>query len=514
MNAEAIAMVRAMQAHPEMFLQQGAKRHLLWFAQYTDTTFKATPFHTAYYKVLDAFAHGRIRKLIIQAPPQHGKSQGSSRNLPAFMLGLNPELKIGLASYAATVATDFNRDVQRIIDTAEYNAVFPNTLLNESNVVTVSGSYLRNSEIFEIVGHRGSFRTVGRGGSLTSRTLDVGILDDLYKDGQEANSPIVRERAWDWYTKVFLSRFHNDSQQLIVFTRWHKDDIIGKILATQKYTMLNDWSQLESIDPKTWAVVNFEAIKMGEPTEIDPRENGTALWESRHSLERLTEKRAIDPVGFQCLYQGNPDNAEGRLYQPFKTWIDKTEWGKVVRSGNYTDVADEGDDYLCSICYDVVVSENQTYDEHRKRWQPIIYALVTDVIYTDENTDVTSVTVPDMLNRNATQRAWVESNNGGSQFEKKVKTRTKAITTAFYQGQNKEARIITNAPFVCQSIVMPFGWENRFPRFHDAIDGFLREFSANAHDDAPDALTGIYEKEIADGNTQQFAIRSKGIRVH
>ena len=511
---DTIALTRLMQANPDIFLCEGARRNLLWFAEYMDATFQATPFHKSYYRIMDAFAHRKIHKMIIQAPPQHGKSQCSSRFLPAFMLGLNPDLKIGLASYAATIATDFNRDVQRLIDTQEYNGAFPQTSLNASNVVTVSGNYLRNSEVFEIVNHKGSFRTVGRGGSLTSKTLDVGILDDLYKDSKEANSPVVRQQAWKWYTDVFLSRFHNDSQQLIVFTRWHKDDIIGHILESQKHIIVKNWADIENVPKDTWVVVNYEAIKTGEPTEIDERQPGCALWDTRHSLERLKAIRDINPVGFQCLYQGNPGNAEGRLYQPFKTWINKEDWGKYVRSGNYTDVADEGNDFLFSACYDIYVSENQTWDEHRKRFVPLIYALITDIEFTDANTDVTTITVPAMLNRNGTQRAWIESNNGGSQFEKVVKTKVRAMTTAFYQGTNKESRIVTNAPFVNQSIIMPFDWDNRFPKAYEAITNFLREFTANAHDDAVDGLTGIYEKEIADGNTQPYNAHNRGIRVH
>ena len=120
--------------------------------------------------------------------PTHN-SQGSSRFLPAQMLGLWPDLKICICSYAATIAKDFNRDVQRLIDCDEYRAVFPDTNLNGSNVVTVANNYLRNSDVFEIVNHTGSLRVVGRGGSLTSKTVDVMIYDDLYKDSAEANSP-------------------------------------------------------------------------------------------------------------------------------------------------------------------------------------------------------------------------------------------------------------------------------------------------------------------------------------
>lgn len=493
--------------------RERARRHLLPFAQYVDPKFDATPFHTAYYRILDKFAHKEIYKLIIQAPPQHGKSQGSSRFLPAFIEGLNPDTKTALASYAATIAKDFNRDVQRIIDTDEYRNVFPETYLNGSNVVTVASNYLRNSDVIEMVGHKGCFRVVGRGGSLTSKTVDVMILDDLYKDYAEGNSPITREAVWNWYTSVVVSRLHNESQQLIVFTRWNKDDLIGKILKAEKYIEVTEWSQLDNVPKDVWVLVNFEALKTGEPTEIDPRNPDEALWPERHSSDMLKKKRNLDGIQFQCLYQGNPGDASGLLYQPFKTWVDKSEYGTLVRKGCYVDVADDGDDFLAGATYDIYRSQEQAWNEVTRRFEPILYALITDVEFTDENTDVTSITVPRMINANGTEKAWIESNNGGSQFEKKIRTKVKASTVAFYQGANKESRIITNAAFVNQSIIMPFGWEKRYPKFYEHITGFLRLFKGNEHDDGADLLTGIYEKEIANGNTLPYNRATKGITI-
>lgn len=511
---EVLKLTRLLGTHPEVLMQEAARRNLMWYASYMHPTFQATPFHVAYYRILDKFARGEIRNLIIQAPPQHGKSEGSSRFLPSYMLGLNPDTKIVIASYAATIAKDFNRDVQRLIDCEEYHGVFPNTTLNGSNVVTVSSNYLRNSDVFEIVDHVGSLRVVGRGGSLTSKTADVMIFDDLYKDAAEANSPVVRQGAWDWYTKVARTRLHNDSQQLIVFTRWHPDDIIGKIIESEEVITAEKWSDFDNVPPGAWVLVNFEAIKTGGPTELDAREAGQALWPERHSLDRLVAQRAIDPVGFQCLFQGDPGNAEGKLYQPFKTWVEKSEWGQYVRSGCYVDVADEGDDYLAAITYDIYRGDSQIWNEKTSRWEPLVFALVTDVIYTDESTDVTTVTVPRMINANNVQKVWVESNNGGSQFEKTIKKKVRALTVPFYQGANKESRVVTNAPFVNQQVIMPFGWETRFPKFHEHITSFLRKFDANAHDDDADALTGVFEKELADGNVKPYGAANRGVRVH
>lgn len=445
--------------------------------------------------------------------PTHN-SEGSSRKLPAFMLGLNPDKKICIGSYAATIARDFNRDVQRIIDTPSYRELFPETYLNGSNVVTMANTYLRNSDVIEMVGHKGSLRVVGRGGSLTSKTVDVSILDDVYKDYAEGNSPIVRNAAWKWYTTVVRTRLHNDSQELIVFTRWHDDDLIGRIEKSGETVIeIKSWDDVKNIPAGAWVRINFEGLKTGEPTEIDPREPGAALWDRRHSRAKLEGQRALDPVQFQCLYQGNPGNAEGKLYlNPFRTYVDKSEWGTYVRSGNYTDVADEGDDFTFSACYDVYKSGNEAWNEQKKRFEPILYALITDMVFTQENTEVTSVTVPEMINRCGTQKAWIESNNGGAGFEKLIRKKIKAISEPFYQGANKESRIITNSASVNAQIIMPLGWEERFPKIHEHVTGFLRDFRANEHDDPEDGLTGIYEKELADGDTRPYSQATRGIK--
>ena len=505
-----------MDKQQQQLVERMARNNFELFVPYMRDDYDATDFHVVLLKLFNRFAHGEIRKMIVQVSPQHGKSELSSRMLPAFMLGLNPDLKIGLGSYAATIARDFNRDVQRIIDTPEYKAVFPDTFLSGSNVVTMSNNYLRNSDVIEMVGHRGSFRVVGRGGSLTSKTIDVMILDDVYKDYAEGNSPVVRESAWKWYTSVVRTRLHNDSQELIVFTRWHEEDVIGMIEKSNEQIIdVKSWSDIDNIPPGAWVRVNFEALKTGAPTELDPRSEGEPLWPERHSKQELESQKELDPVMFNCLYQGNPGSAEGRLYaHPFKTYVDKEDYGTYIRSGNYTDVADEGSDFLASVNYDIYKSPNDYYNEQKKRFEPILFALITDMEYTDESTEVTTITVPAMINRNGTQKAWVESNNGGSSFEKQIRPKVKAVTFPFYQGANKESRIVSNAAIVNTQIIMPFGWETRFPKIYEHLTHFLRDFTANAHDDIEDCLTGVVEKEIIDGNIHPYGGGSRGVKVH
>jgi len=513
-DPEMLAAYKKITENPEALVKAAARKRFQNFSRFMQPDLVLEPFHVVYYMLLDMFAKGLIKKMIVQQPPQHGKSQGSSRFLPAFMLGLDPNKKIAIGSYSATVAQDFNRDVQKIIDTYEYRQLFPKTFLNGSNQVTMSNTFLRNSNVIEMVGNKGSLRVVGRGGALTSKSVDVSILDDVYKDYAEGNSPVVRAAAWKWYTTVVRTRLHNDSQELIVFTRWHDDDLIGRIEKSGELVIdIKKWSDLENIPKGAWLRINFEALKTEDPTEIDPREKGQSLWEGRHSTEKLLAQKTLDAVQFQCLYQGNPGSAAGRLYQPFKTWIDKSDYGIYIRSGCYVDVADEGSDLLFAATYDVYKSDNSAWNEKTKKFEPILFALITDMEMTDKNTDVTTVTVPAMINRNGTQLVWIESNAGGAQFEKNVKKKFKARSEPFYQSGNKESRIITSSAMVNQSIIMPFGWETRFKDVHDHITTFLRNFDSNDHDDPEDGITGIYEKEIADGNIKPYSHQNRGVTL-
>lgn len=248
-------------------------------------------------------------------PPQHGKSELTSRRMPAYLLGLNPKLRIVGASYSADIAASFNRDVQRIIDSNVYHSIFKDTLLNSRNIKTsAKGSYLRNADIFETVGHKGYYKSVGVGGSLTGFTSDILIIDDPVKDAVEAQSPTDQQKKWDWYTSVALTRLHNDAQQLITMTRWHKHDLCGKILDNM---------------PEGWEVLHLEALKQNIHHPKDPRKQGEALWPDRHNKERILSIAKADPRTFDALFQGDPKPNKTSLYA---TGFD---YGRNVSDRNY-----------------------------------------------------------------------------------------------------------------------------------------------------------------------------------
>ena len=469
-----------------------ARKHILDFTKFTLSGFKVEDFHKKYYTLLNEFAYKRIKNLIITMPPQHGKSEGSTRRLPSFVLGLFPNTKIAVASYNDPFASKFNRDVQRIIDSDKYNNVFPDTTLSRSNVVTVSSNYLRNSHEFEVVGYKGGLKSVGRGGPLTGNPVDVMIMDDLYKDYMEGNSPVIRQTVWDWYTSVVQTRLHNDSQQLIVFTRWHEEDLIGLLEEKGKVHEISSIEELDNLELKQdeWVKVNFEALKTFDPTPIDPREKGEALWPGKHSVEKLNSAKEIDKEKFECLYQGNPSSAEGLLYTPFKT-IGNYPAFKIIK--NYTDTADTGKDNLCSIVYGVPLD---AVDRH-------LY--IIDVLYTDEPMEATEPLTIDLLNDNKVNKAKIESNNGGRGFARVVKKGVSCHVDWFHQSANKEARIFSNSAQVNERIVMPRDWHIRWPDFYNDVSKYKKLFAANKKDDAADTLTGIVEEETL--NKGKYAVR-------
>ncbi len=437
------------------------------------------PFHENYYRLLQAFADGRIRRLMITVPPQHGKSLGASVLLPAYILGLDPDRRIAIASYNKSLASRFNRHVQRMIESFRYPKVFPDTTIKKGG--STHRSYVRAGDHVEIVGHEGELFSTGRGGPLTGNRVDTLIMDDLYKNAKEGNSPRIREGCWDWYTSVVRTRMHNDSSELIVFTRWHEEDLIGMIYAREEVVPLTSWADLDGRPAGSWLHLNLEALKDSPPSEIDPRVFGEALWPERHSVELLLTKRALDPVQFECMYQGRPSAPQGLLYGVgFKTYGVLPR--DLVKHANYTDTADMGDDYLCSVCYSVGLDE-------------LIY--VTDVVYSAEGMEITEELVGDMLARNGTRTANIESNNGGKGFARSVQRLVPGVKIEwFHQSGNKEARILSNSATVLHKLRMPHDWNKLWPQFHHHVTTYRRLFRANRWHDAPDVLTGIVEKEL------------------
>lgn len=256
---------------------------------------------------LDAFlaavAEGRSPRLMLCMPPRHGKSELVSRRFPAYAFGRHPDISIIATSYAADLASRMNRDVQRVMDEESYRELFPAVGLSGKNIRTVAdGSYLRNSDIFEIVGRKGSYRSAGVGGGITGMGGDILIIDDPFKDRAEADSPTIRRKVWDWYTSTLYTRLSPGGGILLINTRWHMDDLSGRLLEMQRRG-----------EGDAWTVMNFQAVSTGDEPR---RKAGEALHPERYPLEQLMAiKAALGARDWEALYQQRPTPDGGSIFR-------------------------------------------------------------------------------------------------------------------------------------------------------------------------------------------------------
>ena len=468
----------------ESATRERARRYLKYFIQYTYKTYIITKFHAVYCHIIQAFINGKIRKLIISVPPQHGKSEVVTRRLPPYLLGLNPSLKIAIVTYSQQRSWRLGRDIKRIMTGPEYKNVFPKTVLPEHRDV----NYSLAADIVDIpAGDKtGNLFFVGRGGGLTGESVDILIIDDIFKNSSEANSPVIRQNIVDWYNTVAESRLHNDSQVIVVNTRWHNNDLTGYIIDNENVELLRTHEQIENANRDRWYSINFEALKETDKTELDAREMNEALFPEKHDAGKLLHTRdrlmKTDPEKWRSLYQGDPRPITGLLYGPgFKTWERLPD---IEARNCYIDVADQGDNRLCAICY------GKGFDG---------YIYIIDVYHTVEPQEVTEIGVCDMLNHNKINTCYVESNAGGRAFARNLqrillsrKTHTDIIP--FNQSQNKEARILTNASNVMQYVLMPPEWMSKYSLFATELLDFRKIFKSNKYDDAADGLTGVFER--------------------
>ena len=288
-----------------------SRRQLLAFTERTFPGYRPGWFHKLVAGKLDSFLADiqakRSPRLILTAPPQHGKSELVSRRLPAFALGRNPNLQVIATSYSADRAFDFSNDVQHIMDTKQYHDIFPDTrIVGEYAKV---GEARRAVGLFQVVGHRGRYRAAGVGGGITGEPADLLIIDDPIKDFAEAISENVRESVWNWLTSTAMTRLQEGGGVIIMATRWHLDDPIGRLLEKQ---------------PGLWELVNFRAI--AEEDEPPYRLAGEPLTIERYSLDSLLKIRdggATSSYQWEALYQQRPSPLGGGIFkrddwQPFK----------------------------------------------------------------------------------------------------------------------------------------------------------------------------------------------------
>lgn len=321
--------------------RRASMQNLGAFTLFTCKGYEMGWFHRTVCEELDRFFDEveakKSPRLILCAPPRHGKSELVSRRFPAYALGRDPNLQIIATSYSSDLSTAMNRDVQRIIDDEAYREVFPETTLSGANAKpSGKGAYLRTSDKFEVVGHSGAYRSAGVGGGITGMGADIAIIDDPFKDRQEANSPTIRARVWDWYTSTLYTRLSTGGGVIVMCTRWHEDDLIGRLLNAEAEG-----------GNEGWRVVNFPAVaEYDEPY----RKEGEALHPERYPIKRLEQiRQTVGARDWASLYQQHPIPDGGNLFSEewLRFWTPDTlpsrfdsmvsSWDMTFKNTNHSD---------------------------------------------------------------------------------------------------------------------------------------------------------------------------------
>lgn len=257
-----------------------SREKLLAFSVAMDPEF-LTPWHLKLLAAkLEAVERGEIKRLMVFMPPRHGKSLLCSQLFPSWFIGRNPKKQVIAATYGYSLASKFGRDVRNLVQEERFRNIFPDVTLAEDS---------QAKDHFN-TNHKGIYIATGVGGAMTGYGADLLLIDDPIKGRRDADSETFRNNTEDWYNSTAYTRLMPGAAIILIQTRWHDDDLAGRILENEG---------------DKWEVVNIPAI-----TE------DCALWPERYTLEDLLSiKSAIGTDEFSCLYQQNPVNLESQEFK-------------------------------------------------------------------------------------------------------------------------------------------------------------------------------------------------------
>lgn len=410
----------------------------------------------------DRLKDGHVyKRLMLNQPPRTGKSR-TLINFSKWSLGKNNENRIITCSYNDDQASDFSRYTRDGIEESKtypheiiFNDIFPDTYIKQGNA---------SFQQWALEGQFFNYKGAGIGGSITGKGCNISIVDDPVKDAEEAYNENRLNVIWRWYTGTFLSRKEEGAIEIVNMTRWAKKDICGRIL--------------DGPEADEWFILKMEAM-YEEEYMLCPDLLSKASYDSL--------RKTMDVAIFRANYHQEPIDIQGILYKTLKTYttVPKDDQGNPLfeKIIDYTDTADQGSDFLCSVVAGVYQGE--------------LYVL--DVLYTKDGMEVTEPQTAALLVNNNVNRADIESNSGGRGFARNVekiiweKHKTRSVVIKWHhQSKNKIARILSNSNFIMEHVYFPLNWKDRWPEYHEAMTSYQKE-GKNKNDDAPDATTGLVE---------------------
>ena len=280
------------------FEREWARRHYQRYCQYVHHgAWIPGKHHELICDRLDAVVRGELKRLMICMPPRHGKSMAVTETFPSYFLGRFPDRRVMEVSYNDTFAQKFGRKNREKIE--EFGARLWDIGLSQIN---------HSASNWDLDRHRGGMISVGFGGAATGEGADLLIIDDPVKNRQEADSKTMRDRVWDEYTATFSTRIHPGAAVIVIMTRWHEDDLCGRLLNP------------EYCDVEDWTILKLSALAEDEDDLLGRRE-GEPLWPEHGYDKEWMEKQKgkIGSYSFAGLYQQRPAPAEGGILK--RSWF-------------------------------------------------------------------------------------------------------------------------------------------------------------------------------------------------
>ncbi|HML21823.1 MAG TPA: phage terminase large subunit [Aggregatilinea sp.] len=290
-----------------------ARRKLIHFTTYTYPRYVVDPAHELIAATLDRVVSGEIKKLMIFAPPQHGKSELTSVRLPAYWLGKRPNDPVLMTSYGADLAEFHGGQARDVVMSEEYKHVFPDIEVRKTS---------RSTKLWRLDDDNlGYMLSAGVGGPITGRGGLLGIIDDPFATWQAAQSPTIRQSVWEWWRGTFRTRVWEGGSIVLIMTRWHEDDLAGRLLQEQgdEWTILRLPALAETQEERDESN-RILGLPAGLPDPLG-RKPGEALCPRRFSREALLKiKRDVGTVAWNAEYQGVPRAPEGNKFK--RAWFD------------------------------------------------------------------------------------------------------------------------------------------------------------------------------------------------
>lgn len=440
-----------------------ARRHFYDFCLWMDPEFftPAKWYLVIICKYLEMLAYGIILKLIISLSPRAGKSYTVSL-FHAWIIGKWPEQSSMRNSYAADLAEKFSYNIRDFIQRDKYRMVFPDVELKKDKKAVSDWAITKAKD--------STYFCAGVGGPITGKGCGkVGTLDDPIKNIEEALSPTVLENVWNWYTSTHKARFEKGCAELHVATRWSKKDPIGQILEDKKGVPVEPYVERYG----DWYSISIPAIINGE-TFCDE----IKTTEEYHELKALNE----DFI-WEAEFMQSPVESKGLLYpiEQLKRFGMVDLASKIPDAiVGYTDPADQGDDYTCSVI-------GKRFGE---------YTYITDVLFTQEGVEITEPLTAQLIIDTCVDNMKVESNAGGKSFATNVGKLTKGkspcIVSFEPNTQHKETRILMGAGYVKEYFFFrdDYAMGSDYDKFMRQLTSYVR-MGKNKYDDACDAVTGL-----------------------